>query len=108
MRFPSVRSLMAGLKLSTAQAAEVRTAMEHGQGLPAFGRACPDSYGIESIGLPDGCFARCRNPEVDIWYVNRGWTYATTLMTVNGIYRVGSWGDVVEAYDRRHPRHHRQ
>jgi hypothetical protein len=69
MRFPSVRSLMAGLKLPMARAAEVRRAMEHGQGLAVYARVCRCSCGIESIGLPDGCFARCRAPEVDIWYV---------------------------------------
>jgi hypothetical protein len=106
MRFPSVRSLATGLRLPPAQAAEVRRAMAQLRGLAVYARVCPDASGIESIGLPEGCFARCRNPEVDIWYVNRGDTDATTLMTVNGIYRVGCWGDVAEAYDRRHPRHH--
>jgi hypothetical protein len=59
------------------------------------------AHGVESIGLPDGCFDRCEQPEVDIQYVNRGDTYDITLMKVNGHYRVGSWGDEVEAFDNR-------
>jgi hypothetical protein len=96
---------MAALRLSEGQALRLRQAMRTGQGLAAYNRMCPDSCGVESIGLPDGCFATCRESEVEVntRYVNRGDTYATTLMKVNGVYRVGCWGDVVEAYRKRRP-----
>ena len=48
-----------------------------------------------------GCFGNCQTPDVEIRYVNTGDAYATTLLKVNGRYCVGSWGDVVEAYDGR-------
>ncbi len=105
MHFPSVCTLMAALRLSEGQALRLRQAMRTGQGLAAYNRMCPDSCGVESIGLPDGCFATCRESEVEVntRYVNRGDTYAMTLMEVNGVYRGGCWGDVVEAYRNRRP-----
>ena len=47
-------------------------------------------YGVEFI-------ARGRNdrsPAID--YVNVGDPYTPTLLLVNGIFRVGAWGDIVE------------
>ena len=32
-----------------------------------------------------------------ITYINKGDTYDTTLMRVNGVLRVGNWGSIVEA-----------
>ena len=103
MAFPSIKTFTERLGLTKEQAKELRAAMESGKGL-VVGNRMLNAHGLESIGLPDGCFDNCQRPDVDIRYVNMGDTYATTLLKVNGRYCVGSWGDVVEAYDRRHGR----
>jgi hypothetical protein len=48
------------------------------------------TYGVEHI--PHG--KNKRSPSFE--YCNAGDTYASTLLFVNGSYRVGSWGDIVE------------
>lgn len=101
-RFPSVKTLMKGLGVNRLVAERIRLGCECSKGL-AVANHYLNGCGIESIGLPEGCFDRCQDPEVDIRYVNLGDTYATTLCKVNGRYRVSSWGDIVEAWDRRHP-----
>lgn len=45
-----------------------------------------EGYGVE--------FIRHRN--VCIWYVNMGDSYTTTLMKVNGKFRIGDWGSLIE------------
>lgn len=54
--------------------------------------ACPDlgTFGVEYI--PQG--HNRRSPEIE--YLNAGDTYAATLLYVNGRFRVGCWGDIVE------------
>lgn len=47
-------------------------------------------FGVETI--PSG--SNSRSPEIT--YVNMGDTYSTTILFVNGNFRVGSWGDIVE------------
>ena len=48
-------------------------------------------------------YIRSRNGKVDVYYVNRGDTYSTTLLLDIGQDRVkiGSWGDIVESEERR-------
>jgi hypothetical protein len=97
MNLPSIKTLVEGLKISKAQAAEIREAMERNKGLSIANRIL-NGFGIETIGLPDGCFNNCQEPEVRIQYVNMGDTYNTTLLKVNGQYRVGDWGSIVERF----------
>jgi hypothetical protein len=49
-----------------------------------------ETYGVEHI--PAGIGAK--SPAID--YCNTGDTYAVTSLRVNGRYRIGSWGDIVE------------
>jgi len=49
-----------------------------------------DGFGMESIQEGNNS----RSPA--IYYVNMGDTYDTTILWVNGNFRVGSWGDIVE------------
>jgi len=97
---PSVKTLVEGLRITKEQAKILREKMEVGKGLGYYNKIS-NGCGIESIGLPEGCFDNCQEAEVHIQYVNHGDSYAITLLKVNGNYRVGCWGDVVEAYDRR-------
>lgn len=86
---PSIKAILSAFpRLNVDQANELKAAMQDNKGLACANRLL-DGCGIESIGLPEGCF-----------YVNLGDTYDTTLLKVNGRYRIGSWGDVVEQYDR--------
>lgn len=52
--------------------------------------AIMDSNGVECI--PPG--HNSRSPE--ILYINEGDTYATTVLFLNGRFRLGCWGDIVE------------
>lgn len=54
-----------------------------------------DGFGVESI--PPGHSSQ--SPEIT--YVNMGDPYAETVMYVNGRFRLGYWGDIVErgSYD---------
>lgn len=49
-----------------------------------------NGYGVDYI--PQG--RNKRSPAID--FVNMGDTYNTTVMFVNGRFRIGSWGDIVE------------
>ena len=98
--FPSIKTITERLGLTKEQAKELREAMARNKGLTVANRML-NAHGVETIGLPDGCFGNCQTPDVEIRYVNTGDAYQTTLLKVNGVYRVGSWGDVVEAYDGR-------
>ncbi len=97
MRIPSIKTLMSGLHLTREQSQQLRDAMAMGRGLK-LGNELLKGFGVETIGLPDGCFDNCQAPEIEIQYVNMGDTYATTLLRVNGQYRVGNWGDIVEGF----------
>jgi hypothetical protein len=47
-------------------------------------------YGVKYITAGNNA----KSPAIE--YVNFGGTYDTTLLYINGQYRVGSWGDIVE------------
>ena len=57
-----------------------------------------EGYGIEAI--------RCPNRGLLAVYVNTGDTYSPTLLCniATGAWRITTWGDYVEAYERRHGR----
>jgi hypothetical protein len=57
-----------------------------------MGRICEiiDAYGVEYI--PQG--KNKRSPAIT--YVNMGDTYDWTVLMVNGRFRIGAWGDIVE------------
>jgi hypothetical protein len=99
LRYPSVKTIIDRLGLARAEAQELREAMFRNRGLKVANRLL-SGFGIETIGLPDGCFNSCQSPDVEIRYVNLGDTYKDTLMRVNGVYKVGNWGSEVEAYER--------
>jgi len=123
MRYPSVKTLNAafpGKGLAIRKVLDGRVSpydypktakwIDSCYNLPKIGErkmaACDEiigGYGVEAIGLPEGSFENCQEPDVLIEYVNLGETYATTLLRIvrDGriAYRVGSWGDVVERYD---------
>lgn len=104
MRYPTVKTLQNRLGLTRENAAFIREVMEKGDNNATLNSAntVMNGYGVESFGLPDGCFSNCQTPEIDVEYVNMGDTYDTTLMLVNGVFRVGSYGDVVEQFDNAH------
>jgi hypothetical protein len=54
-----------------------------------------EGYGVEAI-FADGEYHHPR-----IVYINQGDTYATTLVYTARGWRVGSWGDMVESFERR-------
>lgn len=93
MNYPSVKTLTSLLKLTKEQAKLIRLAMENNKGL-AEANSHLNGFGIEQIALPEGSI----RPTIIIDYVNMGDTYRTTLMKVNGRYRVGCWGDIVERF----------
>lgn len=58
------------------------------------------SFGVEFINLePDNY----RDPQ-GIEYLNMGGTYRETLLYQNGRFRMGCWGDALEAWEHRHGR----
>ena len=52
--------------------------------------AMTDGYGVESI--PEG--SNQKSPEIH--YVNTGDSYGETVLFINGRFRLGNWGDIVE------------
>lgn len=58
-----------------------------------------EGYGVESI--------RCPVHGLQAVYVNTGDTYSATLLCniATGAWRITTWGDYVEAYERRHGKH---
>jgi len=104
MRIPSVKTIgrlkkLNGETITTDESKAIRRAMENKKGL-IVANTILDGCGIETIGLPDGCFENCQTPEITIRYINMGDTYDTTVLKVNGQYRIGNWGDIVERFDR--------
>lgn len=93
MNYPSIKTLTSRLNLTKEQAKLIRSAMEKGKGLSEANTQL-NGFGIEQIALPEGSI----RPTIVINYVNMGDTYRTTLMKVNGRYRVGCWGDIVERF----------
>lgn len=99
--YPSVKTLVSGLRITPAQAKELRGLMS----TPARALAAADKmingFGVEYIASSDDTM-RVRD---GLEYVNMGDTYDTTLVYDHGSHRfkVTSWGDLVEA-DMRLPR----
>ena len=50
----------------------------------------PGSFGVEHVREGYGS----RSPEFD--YINTGDSYGTTIVYINGNFRVDTWGDIVE------------
>ena len=94
-RYPSEKTLQQRLGVTRDEARQLRDAMHKRRGL-SRANSILRAYGIETIYLPDGCQNRCEEPEHTIAYVNRGDTYSTTLLKVDGRYVVGDWGSYVE------------
>ena len=99
-RYPSAKALIKSFGITNEQANTIRRAMVDKSGLCVAQNIITDSYSIEMIALPDGCLNNCQTPKMTIYYVNRGDTYKTTLLRVNGVYKIGNWGDIVERFDR--------
>ena len=56
------------------------------------------THGIEFINLEPGNYTDPNGIE----YLNMGDTYRDTLIFFNGKYRIASYGDVLEAWERKH------
>lgn len=99
---PSMRALKAAFpSLSAAERAEIRYQMTAVDGLTYFERyqlaghmvkidSILGTHGVERI--PRG--RNKRSPAIT--YCNTGDAYGTTVLYVNGRFRIGSWGDLVE------------
>lgn len=94
MNYPSVKTLVAAFGLEKGK--KIRAVME---------RPRRDERGKTRLERIDEVLETCgveyqragcgrRSPE--FWYCNAGDTYATTVLKVNGRFRVGCWGDIVE------------
>lgn len=101
---PSVKTIMqlkyfTGEPITRADAKRIRGIMEkaHGNLYSTYGG------GLQRIdAILKGCGVEYIDGNGDwpsISYVNMGDTYDTTVMFVNGRFRIGSWGDIVERGD---------
>lgn len=90
MRYPSIKTLATLPGITFEQAKELRKACEVNRGLGFYRKLM--GYTTERIEVPEN------KPDHTILYVNTGETYRTTLMLVDGQYRVGNWGDLVEQW----------
>ena len=94
MRLPSIKTLTAAF--GAEKAVRIRVIMEmppqpcHASSRLELIDDVLGSHGVEHI--PHG--SNSKSPT--IWYCNMGDTYATTVLQVNGSFRVGCWGDIVE------------
>lgn len=58
-------------------------------------RMCALDAELETFGVEyTECGSGPNSPAIE--YLNAGDTYATTILFVNGRYRIGCWGDIVE------------
>ena len=134
MSYPSVKTLLQIQGITAEQAKQARAVLQSkshdficdaSTAADSYNRACYNrpgihllkmyainqilnGYGFESIGMPNGCFSSCQNPEVEIEYINFGDPYTCTLCRISGTrvptsYRVAGWGDVLESIERRFP-----
>lgn len=90
---PSVKTLQSAFPhLSEPDVLDIRNAMleRHPSVAMDIIDARLDTHGVEHI--PQG--HNRKSPAIT--YCNTGDTYGTTVLYVNGRYRVGSWGDIVE------------
>jgi hypothetical protein len=93
--YPSIKTIEKGLKIERKVAQQIRRIMEgpsHIDGHTRLHRidVLIGSYGVECI--PHG--HNLKSPT--IYYCNKGDTYAITVLKVNGRFRIGCWGDIVE------------
>lgn len=98
MRYPSVKAIHEAFQqwITREQAQEIRVIME-GPSRGESGRTRLEridrilgTHGVEHT-------ARGHNAKSPaIHYCNAGDTYATTILKVNGRFRIGCWGDIVE------------
>lgn len=88
---PSIKTMIK-FGFAEEKAKLIRKYMERDISLVAMGRINDliDGYGVEYI--PEGKGEK--SPAIE--YVNMGDTYDITVMLINGKYRIGSWGDIVE------------
>lgn len=90
---PSVKTLTAAFpKLDAQDVQRIRGAMldQHPREAMDIIDRILNTHGVEYI--PQGHNAK--SPAIT--YCNTGDTYGTTILYVNGRYRVGCWGDIVE------------
>lgn len=99
MRLPSVKTLTQIKDVTPEMAKQVRAIMA-GPGKDEQGRtrmqridAIIGTYGVEYTAPGHNT----KSPAIT--YCNAGDTYATTILKVNGRFRVGCWGDIVERGD---------
>ncbi len=93
MNIPSIKTIMVQLGFSKEKATELRNAMERNKGL-SVGNRLLEGFGVEEFCIPENFLS----PDMVVRYVNMGDTYDTTLLKVNGRYRIGCWGDIAERY----------
>lgn len=112
MTFPSIKSLTTRLNLSKDQAKQLRALFD---AKIRYARNVRETdvvevltmaneflgfYGVEHLCLPDGT-PQCADGsdiELSISYANSGDTYTTTLLCVNGNFRIGNWGAYAEKF----------
>lgn len=91
--YPSIDTIKNGLNVTREQARFVRQAMEAETSDHEIMRRIDDiihTHGVEYI--PKG--HNQKSPAID--YCNTGDPYITTVLLVNGRFRIGCWGDIVE------------
>lgn len=102
-RGPSVGALMSRLKLDRAGALALKAKMNQGHVDESLKLAnkLVHGYGIEAIRTR-GWYGHYYQ-DIGLLYVNKGDTYRVTLYYDVGskTFRIGSWGDWVEAKERR-------
>lgn len=92
MAIPSLKTLSAFFPyVETHVLMNLRDAMRRGDSLVKIDHIL-DNFGVEVI--------RDIHGDVVAYYSNAGDTYATTVMLVNGFYRVTTLGDFVETWER--------
>ena len=60
-----------------------------------------ESFGIESTRLNSDSYTARYLPANDLYWCNTGDTYSTTIAFWHGRFRITTWGDIVERYERR-------
>ena len=98
MGYPSIKKLMEIKDVTPEDAKKIRAIMQGAGRVNGETRmeridAVLGTFGVEYI--PKG--HNDRSPA--IYYCNAGDTYAWTVLKVNGQFRVGCWGDIVERGD---------
>jgi hypothetical protein len=96
---PSVKTIVA-IGCSNETAGKIRTLIENFEARYPLGTRPTKTLGKigELLGHPEVCsIPRGKNAKSpSISYVNAGDTYSTTMMWVNGRFKVGNWGTIVE------------